>query len=67
MTKRPGNDPANPDDGAHPEMEEYQGGNIQAHHGHIPAWLLVVYLVLALWGLYYAFNWWGGLGPGRIW
>jgi hypothetical protein len=48
-------------------MEEYQGGNIQAHHGHIPAWLLVVYLVLALWGLYYAFNWWGGLGPGRIW
>ena len=28
------------------EMEEYQGGDIQARHGYIPVWLLVVYAVL---------------------
>jgi hypothetical protein len=48
-------------------MEEYAGGTIQGHHGYIPVWLLVVYGVLALWGLYYAYHYWGGLGPGRIW
>ena len=48
------------------EMEEYGGGAIEARHGYIPAWLLVVYAVLLLWGLYYTFEFWGGLGPGRI-
>ena len=48
------------------EMEEYAGGTIQSRHGYIPAWLLVVYAVLFVWGLYYAFYYWGGLGPGRI-
>ena len=48
------------------EMEEYGGGAIEARHGYIPVWLLVVYLVLSLWGLYYGYDYWGGLGPGRI-
>ena len=48
------------------EREEYGGGAIEARHGYIPAWLLVVYLVLAVWGLYYGYTYWGGLGPGRI-
>ena len=48
------------------ELEEYGGGAIEARHGYIPAWLLVVYAVLLLWGLYYGFQYWGGLGPGRI-
>ena len=48
------------------EMEEYAGGYIKAWHGHIPAWLLVVYAVLFIWALFYLFNYWGGLGPGRI-
>ena len=48
------------------EREEYGGGAIEARHGHIPVWLLVVYAVLFLWGLYYAYHYWGGLGPGRI-
>jgi len=48
------------------ESEEYGGGAIEARHGYIPAWLLVVYFVLAVWGLYYAYTYWGGLGPGRI-
>ena len=55
------------DDAAHAhELEEYQGGDIQARHGYIPVWLLVVYAVLFLWGLHYAYYYWGGLGPGRI-
>lgn len=48
------------------EMEEYGGGAIEARHGYIPLWLLVVYFVLAIWGVYYAYVYWGGLGPGRI-
>lgn len=48
------------------EVEEYQGGEIQARHGYIPVWLMVVYAVLFLWGLYYSYTYWGGLGPGRI-
>ena len=48
------------------ELEEYGGGAIEARHGYIPIWLLVVYAVLFLWGMYYAYTYWGGLGPGRI-
>ena len=47
-------------------MEEYGGGSIEARHGYIPIWLLVVYTVLLIWGLYYIYQYWGGLGPGRI-
>ena len=55
------------DDATHEhELEEYQGGEIQARHGYLPVWLLVVYAVLFIWGLYYAYHYWGGLGPGRI-
>jgi hypothetical protein len=48
------------------ELEDYGGGSIEARHGYLPIWLLVVYFVLFLWGLYYAYHYWGGLGPGRI-
>jgi len=48
------------------EVEEYGGGDIESRHGYIPAWLLVVYIVLLIWGIYYTFQYWGGLGPGRI-
>ena len=47
-------------------MEEYAGGAIQSHHGHVPVWLLVVYAVLFIWALYYLVVYWGGLGPGRF-
>ena len=47
------------------ELEEYAGGYIEAWVGHIPAWLLAVYAVLFLWALYYGYQYWGGLGPGR--
>ena len=48
------------------DREEYGGGAIESRHGYIPVWLLVVYAVLFLWGFYYAYHYWGGVGPGRI-
>jgi hypothetical protein len=54
-----------PDETGH-EMEEYGGGSIEGRHGYIPAWLLFVYFVLFVWALYYAYQYWGGVGPGRI-
>jgi hypothetical protein len=48
----------------HQQTEDYGGGHIKARHGRVNAWLLVVYLVMFVWALYYAFEFWGGLGPG---
>lgn len=45
-------------------VERYARGEIGTHHGIVPKWLLVVYAVLALWGIYYTVRYWGGLGPG---
>jgi len=52
-------------EGSSEEIEDYAGGYIKARVGKIPAWLLIVYVVLFLWALYYLVNYWGGLGPGR--
>lgn len=46
------------------EVHEYAGGEIRSHHGIVNRWLLAVYAILALWGLYYLVRYWGGLGPG---
>lgn len=45
-------------------IEEYAGGEIKSRHGTVNKWLLVVYAILAVWGVYYLFKYWGGLGPG---
>ena len=45
-------------------VEEYARGEIRAYHGIVNKWLLVVYALLAVWGIYYVFKYWGGLGPG---
>src|SRR6059058_873426 len=45
-------------------VEDYARGEIRAYHGIVNTWLLVVYLALALWGIYYLLKYWGGLGPG---
>ena len=53
--------------GEHPRygaVEEYARGEIRAYHGIVNKWLLVVYAALAVWGIYYLFKYWGGLGPG---
>jgi hypothetical protein len=46
------------------EIEEYAQGEIRSYRGIINTWLLLVYAVLAVWGIYYLFKYWGGLGPG---
>jgi hypothetical protein len=48
----------------HQRTEDYGGGHIQARHGRVNGWLLLVYLVMFLWALYYGYRYWGGLGPG---
>ncbi len=45
-------------------IEEYAQGEIRAYHGIVNKWLLAVYVILAVWGIYYLFTQWGGLGPG---
>lgn len=61
-------DPAAPASGQpvphHQQTEDYGGGHIQARHGRINGWLMVVYVVLFVWALYYGYVYWGGLGPG---
>ena len=51
-------------DSHHDDVESYGGGYIQAHHGGINGWLLLVYAILWVWALYYGITYWGGLGPG---
>ena len=46
------------------EVESYARGEVRAYHGIVNTWLLVVYAALAVWGVYYLFKYWGGLGPG---
>lgn len=48
----------------HRQTQDYGGSHIQARHGRINGWLLVVYLVMFVWALYYGYTYWGGLGPG---
>jgi hypothetical protein len=46
------------------DIEEYAGGEVRSYHGIVNKWLLAVYAVLGIWGVYYLFKYWGGLGPG---
>ncbi len=48
----------------HDEVEHYAQGEIRVYRGIVNTWLLVVYAILAVWGIYYLFKFWGGLGPG---
>ena len=48
----------------HEQVEEYGSGHIQARHGRINSWLLVVYVIMFVWAIYYGYVYWGGLGPG---
>ena len=59
-TPRPPQDPH-----AEPAVEEFADGEVKSFRGRVDRWLLVVYAVLAVWGVYYLFAFWGGLGPGQ--
>ena len=45
-------------------IEEHAGGEIHSYRGVVNTWLLAVYAILAVWGIYYVFKYWDGLGPG---
>ncbi len=45
-------------------IEEFAQGEIRSYHGFVNRWLLLVYAVLTIWGVYYLVKFWGGLGPG---
>ena len=45
-------------------IEEHARGEVRSYHGIVNKWLLAVYAILAVWGVYYLFTYWGGLGPG---
>lgn len=53
-----------PDVPHHQQTESYGSDPIQARHGRVNLWLLLVYLVMFVWALYYGYTYWGGLGPG---
>ena len=42
----------------HESRERYAGGEIEVRPGHVNRWLLIVYAVLAVWGIWYLFACW---------
>jgi hypothetical protein len=46
------------------EVHDYAGGEVSTRVGRVNRWLIVVYVILAVWGVYYLVAYWGGLGPG---
>ena len=51
-------------DEARGAVHEYAGGEVSSYTGRINRWLILVYVILALWAAYYLVVYWGGLGPG---
>ncbi|HTO13191.1 MAG TPA: hypothetical protein VMQ51_16560 [Candidatus Binatia bacterium] len=45
-------------------VHEFADGEIRSYAGRVNRWLLVLYVILALWAVYYLVVYWGGLGPG---
>ena len=45
------------------EKERY-APDVESYEGIVPAWLIVVYASLAVWGVYYLVTYWGGSGSG---
>jgi hypothetical protein len=41
-------------------LEEYAGGEIRVRPGRVNTWLLIVYAVLAVWGVVYLVRYWNG-------
>jgi hypothetical protein len=45
-------------------VHDFADGEIRTYVGGVNRWLIAVYVVLALWAVYYLVTAWGGLGPG---
>jgi len=61
--RRPPERERRPDQPRRP-VHEFADGEIASYTGRVNLWLIVVYVLLALWAAYYLFVYWGGLGPG---
>jgi hypothetical protein len=47
----------------HNEKEQF-APDVESYEGGVPAWLIVVYVILAVWGIYYLIKYWNGPVPG---
>ena len=45
------------------EKEEY-APDVESYEGMVPAWLIVVYVGLIIWGIYYLIKYWDYTGSG---
>ncbi len=43
------------------EKERY-APDVESYEGIVPAWLIIVFISLIIWGIYYLIKYWGG-GP----
>ncbi len=50
-----------PEDG-HNDIQRYLVPGIEEHHGRVPGWLKVVYLVMAVWMVWYLVKFWTNQG-----
>lgn len=45
-------------DGADPEVQTYEYSGIQERKGKVNGWLIALYVVLTIWGVWYLFAYW---------
>jgi hypothetical protein len=45
------------------EKETFPGG-VESYEGRVPAWLMLVYVLLLIWGGWYLVAFWGGFPAG---
>ncbi|HOG17546.1 MAG TPA: cbb3-type cytochrome c oxidase N-terminal domain-containing protein [Syntrophales bacterium] len=41
------------------ESKERYAPDVESYEGRVPAWLMVIYAVLLVWGIYYLVAYWG--------
>lgn len=45
------------------KKEEY-ASDVESYEGTVPAWLIMIYAGLVIWGIYYLITYWDGTGAG---
>ena len=38
--------------------------DVESYEGRVPVWMIIVYAILGVWGLYYLITYWGGCVSG---
>lgn len=44
--------------------KERYAPDVESYEGRVPVWLIIVYAILGVWGLYYLVAYWGGSVSG---